>query len=68
MTPLGDVGKSGVRAYAARTGQTEHEYIENMGELLTPELAGTALVGLIGSDPAATAAAYLLTAGGLQKV
>jgi NAD(P)-dependent dehydrogenase (short-subunit alcohol dehydrogenase family) len=68
MTPLGDVGKSGVRAYAARTGQTEHEYIANLGELLTPELAGAALVGLVGQDPAATAAAYLLTAGGLQKV
>ena len=66
MTPLGDVGKSGVRAYAARTGQTEHEYIANLGELLTPELAGAALVDLVGQDPAATAAAYLLTAGGLR--
>jgi len=66
MTPLGDVGKRGVRAYAARTGQTEHEYIANLGELLTPELAGAALVDLVGQDPAATAAAYLLTAGGLR--
>src|SRR5215472_1196434 len=55
MTPLGDVGKSGVRAYAARGGQTEHEYIANLGELLTPELAGAALVDLVGQDPAATA-------------
>jgi NAD(P)-dependent dehydrogenase (short-subunit alcohol dehydrogenase family) len=67
MTPLGDVGKSGVRAYAARAGQTEHEYIKNMGELLTPELAGAALVDLIRQDPAATAAAYLLTADGLRE-
>jgi hypothetical protein len=68
MTPLGDVGKSSVRAYAARSGQTEEAFIAQMGELLTPAMAGDALVELIGQDPAATAAAYVLTAGGLQKV
>ncbi len=43
MTPFGDVGRRGVRAYAARGGQTEEAYLKQMGELLTPEMAGSAL-------------------------
>jgi NAD(P)-dependent dehydrogenase (short-subunit alcohol dehydrogenase family) len=68
MTPLGDVGKRGVRAYAARSGQTEQEYLKQLGEPLTPEKAGSALVDLIRADPATTAPGYLLTAAGLQKL
>src|SRR6478736_966154 len=68
MTPLGDVGKRGVRAYAARSGQTEQEYLKQLGEPLTPEKAGSALVDLIRADPATTAPGYLLTAAGLQEL
>jgi len=68
MTPLGDVGKRGVRAYAARSGQTEQEYLKQLGEPLTPEQAGSALVDLIRADPATTAPGYLLTAAGQQKL
>jgi NAD(P)-dependent dehydrogenase (short-subunit alcohol dehydrogenase family) len=68
MTPFGDVGRSGIRAYAARSGQTEETYLKQLGELLTPEKAGSALVDLIRADPATTAAGYLLTAAGLQQV
>ena len=68
MTPLGDVGKRGVRAYAARSGQTEQEYLKQLGEPLSPEQAGSALVDLIRADPATTAPGYLLTAAGLQKL
>jgi NAD(P)-dependent dehydrogenase (short-subunit alcohol dehydrogenase family) len=68
MTPFGDVGLHGVRAYAARAGQTEHAYLQQLGEPLTPETAGSALVDLIREDPAATAPGYLLTAAGLQKL
>ncbi len=68
MTPLGDVGMSGVRAYAARGGQTEEEFIKGMGDLLTPETAGSALVGLVTTDPAATAPGYMLSAAGLREV
>ncbi|MEB3049849.1 hypothetical protein KV112_08890 [Mycolicibacter sp. MYC123] len=39
-----------------------------MGELLTPEIAGTALVELIRTDPSRMAAEYLLTGAGLQKL
>jgi NAD(P)-dependent dehydrogenase (short-subunit alcohol dehydrogenase family) len=68
MTPLGDVGKRGVRAYAARSGQTEEEYLKQLGQPLSPEKAGSALVDLIRADPATTAPGYLLTAAGLQKL
>jgi NAD(P)-dependent dehydrogenase (short-subunit alcohol dehydrogenase family) len=68
MTPLGDVGKRGVRAYAARSGQTEQEYLKQLGEPLSPEKAGAALVDLIRADPATAAPGYLLTAAGLQEL
>jgi hypothetical protein len=68
MTPFGDVGRRGVRAYAARGGQTEEAYLKQLGELLTPEIAGSALLDLVRADPATTAPGYLLTAAGLQKL
>jgi NAD(P)-dependent dehydrogenase (short-subunit alcohol dehydrogenase family) len=68
MTPFGDVGRRGVQAYAARSGQTEEAYLTEMGELLTPEIAGSALVDLVRADPATTAAGYLLTAAGLRPL
>jgi NAD(P)-dependent dehydrogenase (short-subunit alcohol dehydrogenase family) len=68
MTPFGDVGRRGVRAYAARSGQTEEAYVQQLGELLTPEIAGSALVELVRADPATIAPDYLLTAAGLQSL
>jgi NAD(P)-dependent dehydrogenase (short-subunit alcohol dehydrogenase family) len=68
MTPFGEVGRRGVRAYAARGGQTEEAYLEQLGELLTPEIAGSALVELVWADPATADSGYLLTAAGLQKL
>src|ERR1700754_3390098 len=37
MTPAGAVGRRGIRAYAARGGQTEEEYLAAQGDLLTAE-------------------------------
>ena len=68
MTPFGDVGRRGVRAYAARSGQTEEEYLQQLGDPLTAEVAGSALVDLIRADPATTAPGYLLTGAGLQNL
>jgi NAD(P)-dependent dehydrogenase (short-subunit alcohol dehydrogenase family) len=68
MTPFGDVGRLGIRGYAARGGQTEEAYLKQVGELLTPEMAGSALVDLVRADPATTAPEYGLTAAGLQKL
>jgi hypothetical protein len=68
ITPHGDVGRLGIRAYAARDGQTEEAYLTQLGERLTPETAGSALVDLARADPATTAPEYLLTDAGLQKL
>jgi NAD(P)-dependent dehydrogenase (short-subunit alcohol dehydrogenase family) len=68
MTPFGDVGRRGVRAYAARTGQTEEAYLEQLGTPLTPETAGSAVLDLVRKDPATLSAGYLLTGAGLQSL
>ena len=68
MTPFGDVGRRRVRAYAALGGQTEEAYLLQLGELLTLEMAASALVDLVRADPATTARAYLLTTTGLHKL
>jgi NAD(P)-dependent dehydrogenase (short-subunit alcohol dehydrogenase family) len=68
MTPYGDVGRAGIRAYAARSGQAEEVYLRQMGELLTPEVAGSAMLDLVREDPATIAPSYLLTGAGLQKL
>jgi NAD(P)-dependent dehydrogenase (short-subunit alcohol dehydrogenase family) len=68
MTPFGDVGRRGVRAYAARTGQTEEAYLEQLGAPLTPEIAGSAVLELVDKDPVTLSAGYLLTGGGLQPL
>lgn len=68
MTPFGEVGRLGVQGYAARSGQTEEAYLKQLGDLLTPETAGSALVDLVLADPATTDPEYLLTAAGLRKL
>jgi NAD(P)-dependent dehydrogenase (short-subunit alcohol dehydrogenase family) len=68
MTPFGEVGRRGVRAYAARTGQTEEAYLEQLGTPLTPETAGSAVLDLVRKDPATLSAGYLLTGAGLQSL
>jgi NAD(P)-dependent dehydrogenase (short-subunit alcohol dehydrogenase family) len=68
MTPAGSVGEEGIRAYAARSGQTQSVLIAGMGQLLTAEMAGTAVLSLATTDPADIAPAYLLTGAGLEKL
>jgi NAD(P)-dependent dehydrogenase (short-subunit alcohol dehydrogenase family) len=68
MSPFADVGRRGIRAYAARSGQTEEEFLQQLGESWTPEMAGSALVDLVRADAATTAPEYLLTGAGLQKL
>ena len=68
MSPFADVGRSGVRAYAARSGQTEEAFVKQLGDVWTPDGAGSALVELVRADPATTAAGYLLTGAGLQEL
>jgi NAD(P)-dependent dehydrogenase (short-subunit alcohol dehydrogenase family) len=68
LTPLTDLGRPAVRAYAARSGQTEEQYLQRFGDSLTPELAGAALVELLRTDATAVAPAYLLTGDGLRTL
>jgi NAD(P)-dependent dehydrogenase (short-subunit alcohol dehydrogenase family) len=68
LTPLTDLGRPAVAAYAARSGQSEEEYIKQLGEPLTPAIAGAALVELVQTDTATVGSAYLLTGAGLQKL
>ena len=68
ITPLTDLGRPGVRAYAARYGQSEEEYVKQLGQLVSPQIAGAAMIELVRADTAALAAAYLLTGDGLQKL
>ena len=68
MTPAGAVGQRGIRAYAARGGQTEEEYLAPQGDLLTAGTAGSALVDLVRGDLEKVAPGYLLTAAGLREL
>jgi NAD(P)-dependent dehydrogenase (short-subunit alcohol dehydrogenase family) len=68
LTPLTDLGRPSVQAHAARDGQSEQEYVMRMGELLTPETAGAAVLEVVRTDPAALSPEYMLTGDGLQKL
>ena len=68
MTPFGGVGMRAIQAYAARNGLAEEAFLEQLGKVVTPESAGSALVGLVRKDPSTTAPGYLLTGAGLQSV
>lgn len=68
ITPVTDLGRPAVQAYAQRSGQTEQEYLEQFGAPLTPEAAGAALVELVHQDAETLAPDYLLTSAGMQKL
>lgn len=68
ITPMTSLGRAAVRAYAARSGKSEEEYVEQFGVPLTPEAAGAAVVELVTADPATLASGYLLTGAGLQQL
>jgi 3-oxoacyl-[acyl-carrier protein] reductase len=68
FAPQTGVGAPAVKAYAARAGEPLEEYLRQMGPLVTPEIAGAALVELVQADPATLAPGYLLTGAGLQEL
>jgi 3-oxoacyl-[acyl-carrier protein] reductase len=68
FSPETGVGRPAVQAYAARAGKSVEEYLQPLGPLVSPEIAGAALVELVRADPATVAPAYLLTGAGLQKL
>ncbi len=68
ITPLTDLGRPAVQAYAARSGLSVQEYVKRFGKPLTPERAGAAVVELVRADAPSVAPAYLLSSDGLQKL
>jgi NAD(P)-dependent dehydrogenase (short-subunit alcohol dehydrogenase family) len=68
ITPLTDLGRPAVQAYAARRGQSEDEYVRQSGQPLTPEVAGAAVVELVEADADTLEPAYLLTSTGLHTL
>ena len=68
ITPLTELGRPAVEAYAARAGLTQEQYMEQMGPPVTPEGAGHAVLELLQKDPGTVAAAYLLTGAGLKEL
>src|ERR671918_1967523 len=68
FAPQTGIGGPAVKAYAARAGKSVEQYLEPMGPLLTPEIAGNALLELMQANAATVAPGYRLTAAGLQKL
>src|SRR5262245_2049580 len=69
FAPQTGVGEAAVGAYAAQAGKSVEDFLEQQPyALLTPEIAGTALVELIEADAADVAPAYILNGSGLQTV
>ena len=68
ITPLTELGRPAVEAYAARAGVTQEQYMEQMGPLVTPEVVGNAVLELLRAEPTSVAAGYLLTGAGLNEL
>ena len=68
ITPLTELGRPAVEAYAARSGKSVEEYVGQFGEPLTPEVAGASIVELLQTDAEAVAPGYLLTGAGLKPL
>lgn len=69
FAPQTGVGRPAVQAYAARAGQSVPDFLEGQPfPLLTPEIAGTALVELVQANPVGLSPAYLLNGAGLQQL
>jgi NAD(P)-dependent dehydrogenase (short-subunit alcohol dehydrogenase family) len=68
ITPLTELGRPAVEAYAARKGQSEEEYMRAIGKPLTPEAAGAAMVELVSAEASTLAPAYVLTGSGLRNL
>jgi hypothetical protein len=65
---LADAGDAMSGSRSTGSGQSEEEYVHKMGDPLSPEVAGAALVELIRADAATVAPGYLLTGAGLQSL
>ena len=67
LTPATELGRPAVLAYAERQGMSEAEYLRQLGDPVTPAIAGQAFVELA-TGPQGLTGAYILTADGLVAV
>jgi NAD(P)-dependent dehydrogenase (short-subunit alcohol dehydrogenase family) len=67
LTPATGLGAAAVAAYAARQGVDEAAFLDARGPVLTAERVGQAIADLA-ADPGLDAAAYALTAAGLEAL
>ena len=69
FAPLTGVGKPAVAAYAAQAGLSVKDFLSTQTyPLLTPEIAGAAMVELLQAEGEKIAPGYLLNGGGLQRL
>lgn len=68
FAPETGVGRAAVQAYAARAGQPVEEYLQGLGPLVTPEIAGAAVVELVQADATKVARNYRLSGTGLEQL
>jgi len=69
LTPATELGQEAISAYAGRNQQSEAELVASMGPVLTPEIAGSALVDVVRTAHAADRSpTWELTGAGLQPV
>lgn len=68
ITPLTELGRPAVQAYAARSGKTVEEYMQPMGPPVTPDAAGAAVIELLQAETANVAPTYLLTGAGITPI
>ena len=69
FAPMTGVGRPAVQAYAAQAGQSVEAFLDQRPfPLLSPEVAGAALVDLVQTEAAAVAPAYVLNGAGLQQL
>jgi 3-oxoacyl-[acyl-carrier protein] reductase len=68
FAPETGVGQPAVRTYAARYGKSVEDFLRESGPLLTPQIAGRELVGLVRTKAADVAPAYVLNGAGLKQL
>jgi NAD(P)-dependent dehydrogenase (short-subunit alcohol dehydrogenase family) len=69
FAPLTGVGRPAVQAYAGRAGLSVEEFLRAQPfPMLTPEIAGAALVELAQTNADSVSPAYVLNGAGLHKV
>jgi NAD(P)-dependent dehydrogenase (short-subunit alcohol dehydrogenase family) len=67
LTPVTELGRLSAGAYAAHFGVTEQQFLQQMGEPLSSEMAGKAFVSLARGEVQPTGA-YVLGSGGLTSL